>query len=64
VNHFKDGVRKYRQANWDAAIGAFREALGANPGDKLSKTYIERCEKLKKMPPQGEWNGVWVMDEK
>jgi adenylate cyclase len=64
VNHFKDGVRKYRQANWDGAIGAFREALGANPGDKLSKTYIERCEKLKKMPPQGEWNGVWVMDEK
>ncbi len=64
VNHFKDGVRKYRQAKWDPAIHAFREALAANPGDKLSNIYIERCEKLKKSPPEGEWNGVWVMDEK
>jgi adenylate cyclase len=64
VNHFKDGVTKYRQAKWDAAIAAFREALAANPGDKLSATYIQRCEKMKKSPPEGEWNGVWVMDEK
>ena len=64
VNQFKDGVTKYRGGKWDAAINAFREALRLNPADKLSEIYIERCEKLKLDPPQGEWDGVWVMEKK
>ena len=64
VNQFKDGLAKYRAGKWDAAIGAFREALSLNPHDKLSEIYIGRCEKLKSAPPEGEWNGVWVMEEK
>ena len=64
VNHFKDGLTKYRKGNWDPAINAFREALVANPADKLSNIYIERCLKLKKAPPKGEWDGVWVMEDK
>lgn len=64
VNQFKDGIAKYRAGKWDAAIGAFREALSLNPNDRLSEIYIERCEKLKSTPPEGEWNGVWVMEEK
>ncbi len=64
VNQFKDGVAKYRGGKWDAAIAAFRAALSLNPHDKLSEIYIERCEKLKLNPPQGEWDGVWVMEEK
>ena len=64
VNQFKDGMAKYRSGKWDAAIGAFREALSLNPKDRLSEIYIGRCEKLKASPPQGEWNGVWVMEEK
>jgi len=64
VNQFKDGVAKYRSGKWDAAIGAFREALSRNPHDKLSEIYIERCEHLKSNPPAGEWDGVWVMEEK
>ena len=64
VNQFKDGIGKYRGGKWEAAIGAFREALRLHPGDKLSEIYIGRCEKLRADPPAGEWNGVWVMDEK
>ena len=64
VNQFKDGVENYRGGKWDAAISAFREALRLNPADKLSEIYIERCEKLKLDPPQGEWDGVWVMEKK
>ena len=64
VNQFKEGVEKYRGGKWDAAISAFREALRLNPADKLSEIYIERCEKLKLDPPQGEWDGVWVMEKK
>ena len=64
VNQFNDGVAKYRAMRWDAAIAAFREALRLNPGDRLSEIYIERCETLQANPPAGDWDGVWVMDEK
>ena len=64
VNHFKDGLTKYRAGKWDPAISAFKEALAANPADKLSNIYIERCLKMKKTPPKGEWDGVWVMEDK
>jgi adenylate cyclase len=64
VNQFNDGIAKYRAARWDAAIKAFGEALRLNPNDKLSEIYIKRCETLKKKPPAGEWDGVWVMSEK
>ena len=64
VNHFKDGLTKYRSGKWDTAISAFKEALAANPADKLSNIYIERCLKMKKAPPAGKWDGVWVMEDK
>ena len=64
VNQFNDGIAKYRAARWDAAINAFGEALRLNPQDKLSEIYIERCKTLKANPPPGEWDGVWVMEEK
>ncbi len=64
VNQFKDGLTKYRAGNWEAAIGAFREALKLHPLDKLSEIYIERCARLKLNPPRGKWDGVWVMEDK
>ncbi|NQW01155.1 MAG: GAF domain-containing protein, partial [Rhodospirillales bacterium] len=64
VNYFNEGVHQYRTANWDKAISNFNQALKANPSDKLAKTYIERCEHIKLEPPEGEWDGVWVMTSK
>ncbi len=63
VNHFRDGIEKYRRGDWKPAIDAFGEALRANPDDKLSSTYISRCEALVAEPP-AEWNGIWVMTSK
>jgi adenylate cyclase len=64
VNRFNDGIAKFRAARWDGAISAFSEVLRLNPQDKLSEIYIERCNLLKRHPPAGEWDGVWVMNEK
>jgi adenylate cyclase len=64
VSYFKSGIKYYREAKWDKAIEAFKEALSLNPNDKLSKTYIERCNHMKENPPDGEWDGVWVMTSK
>ena len=64
INHFKDGLGKYRKQEWDRAKAAFGEALQAHAGDKLSKIYIERCDYFQKNPPPKEWDGVWVMKDK
>jgi adenylate cyclase len=64
VNYFNEGVKHYRRGSWDDAIDKFQEALSRNPSDRLSQTYIERCEHLKAEPPGDEWNGVWVMTSK
>ncbi|MDA1133189.1 MAG: GAF domain-containing protein, partial [Proteobacteria bacterium] len=47
VNYFREGIAQYRSGNWDKAIKSFKDALAAHPADKLSQTYIERCETLK-----------------
>ncbi len=64
LNQFRDGIAKYRAGKWDAAIAAFNQVLLINPNDTLSEIYIGRCETLKATPPEGVWDGVWVMDEK
>lgn len=64
LGNFTEGLARYRAGKWDDAIAAFEKALSYNPQDKLSKTYIGRCELLKATPPEGEWDGVWVMTDK
>ena len=64
VNYFGDGIVDYRAAGWDKAVARFEKCLELNPGDGLSRTYIERCRILAANPPAGEWDGVWVMKEK
>ena len=64
VGHFNDGIVDYRAGRWDAAIGRFDTCRRLNPGDTLSKTYIGRCEALRAAPPVGDWDGVWVMQDK
>jgi adenylate cyclase len=64
VNHFHGGLALYRKGDFDRAIKNFQEALALHPGDKLSQTYIERCQYLKAHPVDGVWNGVWVMKSK
>lgn len=63
VNYFNEGRKNYRSGNWDQAIKNFRQALKLNTQDHLSKTYIERCEVLKKDAPP-DWDGVWKMTSK
>jgi adenylate cyclase len=64
LNHFKDGVTKYRRRQWDKAIDAFKEALTLNEADKISQIYIDRCQHYKENPPPEEWAGVWTMTSK
>jgi adenylate cyclase len=64
LGNFTEGLARYRAGRFDDAVNAFEKALSYNPRDKLSETYIERCEFLKANPPEREWDGVWVMADK
>ena len=63
VNHFNEGRKKYISGNFDQAITSFKECLKINSEDKLSDTYIDRCNQLISEKPKN-WDGVWVMKSK
>jgi adenylate cyclase len=60
---FNNGMEYYNEAKWDDAIKFFKKAEKANPKDKASIMYIDRCKTLKKQNPK-DWNGVWVSKSK
>ncbi|MEY2547221.1 MAG: adenylate cyclase [Verrucomicrobiota bacterium] len=64
VTAFRGALKHYRSGDFDRAAAQFREVLTLNPADKLSETYIVRCEYLKANPLNGEWDGVWRMKSK
>lgn len=64
LGNFGNGIDYYQQGRWDDAIKMFEAALSLHPGDKCSQMYVERCQQLKESPPEGEWDGVWVMTTK
>ncbi|MBF0147396.1 MAG: GAF domain-containing protein [Magnetococcales bacterium] len=64
VNYFKDGFHHYQGGRFEKAIIGFQEALKLNPADALVTMYIGRCEQLLAHPPEGHWDGVWVMETK
>jgi adenylate cyclase len=64
VCHFSDGLTQYRRGNWNQAIASFSDTLKLHPEDRLSHTYIERCNHMKAHPPGDDWNGVFVMTSK
>ena len=63
VNHFNEGRKKYISGNFNDAIESFKECLKINSEDKLSETYITRCNQLIAEKPKN-WDGVWVMKSK
>ena len=64
IQTFNDGIRCFRKAEWDKGMKLFQNCLKLNPKDKAAQLYIDRTEHLKANPPEGEWDGVWVMTTK
>jgi adenylate cyclase len=58
---FTEAVAHYRDRNWYQAIRLFSEALKANPADRPSSLYLQRCEIYRKTPPPENWDGVWSL---
>lgn len=60
---FNNGMEYYNEGRWDDAVKYFKKSEKANPKDKASIMYIDRCKTLKKQNPK-DWNGVWVSKSK
>ena len=64
VSRFEKGLEAYRSGQWQDAIEIFQELLGDHPQDGPSQVFIERCLNLLARPPEGSWDGVFVMKTK
>jgi adenylate cyclase len=64
VERFGWGLSAYKAQRWDEAVARFREADALRGGDPPSRTYVERCEAMRREPPGPEWDGVFEMKTK
>jgi len=64
VKLYTQGMEKYRNMEWDAAIDLFKQAVSLDSEDNPCKVYMRRCEEFKIHPPSEDWNGVYVMTRK
>ena len=64
LRHYLTGYSAFRKRNWQEAKAGFSEALQLHPGDKPSKTHLDRIDYYIANPPADDWDGVWVMTSK
>lgn len=64
INLYEEGLGLYRNKKFSEAKQKFTDALEADPTDKPSKLFIERCEYYMKNPVPEDWDGVWEMKTK
>ena len=64
TSHYEEGLRLYRQRQWDAAIHKFDQALEIVNNDGPAKAMRTRCQTYKQEPPPKDWNGSYTMKTK
>jgi adenylate cyclase len=61
---YHEGLRLYRDRNWQEAIAYFQQAKQLDPGCHVAEIYEQRANLYQLNPPPAEWNGVFVMTTK
>lgn len=64
LERFHAALESYRSGQWETAIGMFGELLRDFPDDGPTRLFVQRCWDLIENPPEGEWDGVFVMKAK
>ena len=60
---YAEGLHLYRQRDWTRAAACFRTAALANPDDRPSRIFRERCQQYMESPPPENWDGVWSVGQ-
>ncbi len=61
ITMFEEGLRLYRNREFQRAGKHFEEILAQHPDDIPSVTYIHRCEELQHHPLPDDWDGVYTL---
>jgi adenylate cyclase len=64
IECFHKGLEEYRSGQWETALETFEELVIKHPQDAPSHIFIKRCHDLLQQPPEGAWDGVYVMKTK
>ncbi|MGK7890523.1 MAG: adenylate/guanylate cyclase domain-containing protein [Leptolyngbyaceae cyanobacterium] len=65
VQTFEAGVAAYQNRHWETAIHLFKTVINLRPGgDRPSQIYLERCTEYMQFPPQEDWAGITILDQK
>ena len=64
VSRFEKGLETYRSGQWKTAIEIFEELARDYSQDGPSHVFLKRCQDLLVHPPEGSWDGVFVMKSK
>jgi adenylate cyclase len=64
INRFEKGLEAYRSGQWSITIEVLQELVRNYPEDGPSHVFIERCHNLLAEPPEGSWDGIFVMKSK
>jgi len=61
---FAGALALYRDGKFAEAQRTFEDCAAKAPDDNVAALYIARCQGLIDVPPEGNWEGVWVLDAK
>jgi adenylate cyclase len=64
VSRFGKGLEAYRGGQWKTAIDIFQDLVRDYPLDGPSHVFTKRCRNLLAQPPEGTWDGIFVMKGK
>ena len=64
VDRFQQGLEAYRNAQWATALDIYEGMVRDYPQDGPARVFAKRCHDFLLTPPEGEWDGVYVMKTK
>lgn len=64
IDAYEEGLARYRERNFDAAIAAFERAEDTRGGDPASAVMKRRAAAFRAAPPSADWAGVAVAEAK
>jgi adenylate cyclase len=64
LRHFADGLERFADRQWDAALACFERALSIDGDDGPSLFYRQCCRTYRDHPPGEGWEGAVVLEQK
>ena len=61
---YNEGLKAYRNKQWEEARAAFSAAQAVVPTDGPSATMLNRIEVFAATPPSNNWDGAWRLEQK